>query len=295
MSRAQVTQIFQQLHQQDTASSPRVLFVYAHPDDEAIAVGGQLPLFRNALFLQVTDGAPADNADGTRLGLSRDEYRATRALELRAAFAAGGLPEARHRSLNLSDKEAAYHLASLVQDITKTLQSEQPDVVFTHPYEAGHVDHDACAFAVHQAVASLPGKQPLIVESPFYFDDHLGNFTTGAFLQERDGEACDFPLTPAQRESKEAVFAAFETQRGILDLFGPALHTERFRVAPAYDFRQPPHPWPAYYQRFIPGLNPSRFCELATAAISELQPHNSAAPHNPAAAQGAAAAQGGAA
>ena len=278
MSRAQVTRIFQQLHQQNSASSPRVLFVYAHPDDEAISVGGQFPLFRKALFLQVTDGAPADNSDGTRLGLSRDEYRATRALELRAAFAAGGLPEARHRSLNLADKQAAYHLPSLVREIANVMDTEQPDVVFTHPYEAGHVDHDACAFAVHQAVASRDGARPLIVESPFYFDDY--DFTTGVFLHGHDDQTCGFPLNPAQRDSKEAVFAAFETQRGILDLFGPALRTERFRVAPAYDFRHAPHSWPAYYQRFIPDLSPSRFCELATAAMSELQ------------SQGAVAAQG---
>ena len=251
--------------------SPRVLFVYAHPDDEAIAVGGRLSLFRNALFLQVTDGAPADNADGDRLGLSRDEYRAVRALELRAAFAAGGLPEARHRCLNVPDKQAAYHLPELVQAVAQALETEQPEIVFTHPYEAGHVDHDACAFAVHQAVGLLAGTQPRILESPFYFDDPERNFTTGVFLHEDRTEVCDLPLNAAQRESKEAVFAAFETQRGILDLFGPTLWTERFRVAPAYDFTQPPHPWPAYYQRFIPDLNPARFCELATAAMAELQ------------------------
>lgn len=246
------------------------MFVYAHPDDEAIAAGGQLPLFREALFLQVTDGAPADNADGDRLGLSRDEYRATRALELRAAFAAGGLPEARHRSLNVPDKEAAVDLPSLTRKVAQVIAAEQPEVIFTHPYEGGHADHDACAFAVHQAVTKLGDAKPLLVESPFYFANPDGGIETGAFLREDDADILTLPLSPEQRDAKQAAFAAFTTQSSMLALFKPMLQRECFRVAPAYDFCVPATSGPAYYEFFIPHLSGVRFAQLAAGALESM-------------------------
>ena len=116
-----------------------------------------------------------------------------------------------------------------------------------------------------------------MIESPFYFDDRNGIFTAGAFLHDDETESFDLALNPAQRETKEAVFAAFQTQSDLLGLFEPCMRVERFRVAPAYDFLLPPSPWPAYYQRFIPDLSPARFCEFAVAAIAELEPAGVAA------------------
>ncbi|GAA3750211.1 PIG-L deacetylase family protein [Terriglobus aquaticus] len=241
--------------------------MYAHPDDEMIAVGGHLSLFRQALFLQVTNGAPADNADGNRLGLSRDEYRATRALELRAAFAAAGLPEARHRCLNLPDKEAAFHLPDLTDQIAQLVAAEPPDYIFTHPYEGGHPDHDACAFAVHTAVAALPENRPVILESPFYFSNADGTMHTGSFLHEEPGTILTLPLSASQQQSKQAAFAAFQTQRDVLANFPVAVREERFRIAPVYDFTNPAAPGPAFYESFVPGLTAARFSALAAEAL----------------------------
>lgn len=246
---------------------PRVLFVYAHPDDEVLAVGGHLPLFREALFLQATDGAPADNSDGNRLGLSRDEYRATRALELRAAFAAAGLPEVRHRCLNLPDKEAAFHLPDLTAQVAAAIATESPDFVYTHPYEAGHPDHDSCAFAVHTAVAALSGPRPTIVESPFYYRNPDWTMHTGSFLQEKPDTILTLPLSAAQQQSKQAALDAFETQRDVLANFSATTREERFRVAPAYDFTQLAAPGPAFYESFVSGLTADRFIELAAEAL----------------------------
>ena len=270
MSREPVQSILQQLsHGQ--APVPRVLLVYAHPDDEAIAVGGQLPIFRQGLFVQVTDGAPRDNSDGQRLGLSQDEYRATRALESRAALAAGGLPEARHRCLNLPDKEAALHLVELTQCLAEIVAAERPAAIFTHPYEGGHADHDSCAFAVHQAVARLDGDRPLILESPFYFRAQDGGMQTGAFLDEEEESIATCTLSPEQQERKRAALACFTTQASVLQSFADALSQERFRVAPTYDFTRPACPGPAFYESFIPHMSAARFAQLASESLKAMQ------------------------
>ena len=264
LQREQIQQLFHRLRSSDP---PRTLLVYAHPDDEAIAVAGHLPLFRNALFVQVTDGAPVDNTDGIRLGLTRDEYRATRALELRSAFAAAGVPEAQHRCLNLSDKEAALHLPELIEQIAHIIRTEQPEAIFTHPYENGHADHDSTAFAVHQAVAGISSNAPVILESPFYFRSPGGGIHTGSFLHEDPENTVSLPLSPGQQQGKRAAFAAFSTQQHVLQDFDAVLREERFRVAPAYDFTRPATSGPAFYESFIP-LTAVRFAELATEAIN---------------------------
>lgn len=267
MPHEQLQQLFRDLQ----AGVPRrVLFVYAHPDDETIAVGGHLALFRDALFVQVTDGAPADNADGERLGLSRDEYRATRILESRTAFAAAGLPEARRRALNYADKEAALHLAEITLQVAEILAAEQPHFILTHPYEAGHPDHDACAFAVHTAVAAMPEPRSMVVESPFYYGNPDGTMHTGSFLPPVHGEVLMLTLSEEQRDRKEASIAAFETQREVLANFRTTLQEESFREAPAYDFTRRIAPGAAFYESFVPGLSALRFTELAAEALARV-------------------------
>lgn len=41
---------------------------------------------------------------------------------------------------------------------------------------------------------------------------------------------------------------------------------ERYRVAPSYDFHEPPHDGPVFYDSFPWGMNSEHFCELARAA-----------------------------
>ncbi|MGO8019873.1 PIG-L deacetylase family protein, partial [Rhizobium leguminosarum] len=54
--------------------------------------------------------------------------------------------------LEVPDHCAANYLADLTKRITVFLQQSAADIVVTHPYEGGHPDHDATAFATHAAL-----------------------------------------------------------------------------------------------------------------------------------------------
>jgi LmbE family N-acetylglucosaminyl deacetylase len=118
----------------------RLLLVAAHPDDEVLGAGAQLPQMYGLRLIHVTDGAPR----------------------------------------NLSDARAAGFATPLVEIFLE----HQAEVVLSHPYEGGHPDHDATAFAVHAAcrlMARRVGGSPRIVEFACYHAGE-GSLRTGEFL-----------------------------------------------------------------------------------------------------------------
>jgi LmbE family N-acetylglucosaminyl deacetylase len=262
-----------------SAAQPKSLLVFAHPDDEAIALGARLSRFRDAHFVHVTDGAPRNERDSVAHGFGRlNDYRLARREEFRKALACAGIAGASHETLDVADQEASLHLAEIAMRICGFLEQFEPEIVFTHPYEGGHPDHDACAFAVHQAVAvhaSRGHKPPAIIEAAFYHAGP-GGLVTGTFLRrpERMVEVA-YPLSPAEREHKQAVLDCFSTQKQTLSLF--RLDAERFRIAPAYEFWRPAHTPPVYYDHQPWGMTSEHFCRLAHQAREALQQEADAA------------------
>ena len=244
------------------------LLVFAHPDDESVALGARLHRLRSPLLVHVTDGAPRNLEDSTAHGFrSLADYRRHRENELSCALKLAGLEKAKRVRCGIPDQEACLCLQPLTRDLRRLLLRHRPAIVFTHPYEGGHPDHDACAFAAHRAVAALEAsgrKPPVIIEATFYHSSYDG-MATGRFLPhpQQTDEIC-LTLTEDERRRRQALLACFPSQHDILRRF-PA-DQECFRIAPRYDFLHPPHTPPVFYDQHPWGMTSQRFCELAREA-----------------------------
>jgi len=257
----------------DRGPAPRIAVVFAHPDDETIGTGARLPRLGAALFVCVTDGSPRDPADARSAGFAtREAYATARQEELSTVFRLAAIePAVRH--LGFIDQEASLHLMELSRRLATVLREAEIDAVITHPYEGGHPDHDATAFAVHAACELLrreTERAPLIIEMGSYH----GN--AGTMVPMRFPPYCrdalyglEFTLSDAERRLKARLFDAYRTQRAVLKSF--PLDVERFRLAPKYDFKQAPHPGRLFYENFKWGIDGSRWRNLATVALDELE------------------------
>ena len=63
--------------------------------------------------------------------------------------------------------------------------------------------------------------------------------------------------------------ACYATQRETLKGFGDS--TEKFRIAPLYDFTRPPHEGKLLFENYPWGMSSERFCRLAEEAEAELE------------------------
>ncbi len=247
----------------DATAMPRAMLVFAHPDDETVALGARLARFANAHFVHVTDGAPRNEQDSRWHGFrSWQEYRAARDQEFLNLLTLAGISSATHECLEIADQEAAYQMVALTRRVAQLLGAHKPEVVFTHPFEGGHPDHDACAFAVHHAVAMHDARGepvPVVIEGAFYnaVAGAPGSFLTGA----ETAAHCEYRLTEDEKKRKQARLDCFTSQRETLRGF--PLEWERFRIAPVYDFSTPPHPPPLLYDRYPWGMTAERFVQLA--------------------------------
>ncbi len=251
-------------------SSAELLVVVAHPDDEVIGAGGQLPQWGDGAFVYVTDGAPANMSDARAAGFNcRADYARARRSESEAALALAGIAARQLRHLGYGDQESTLHLDQIVSDLRQTIEAVKPMAVLTHPYEGGHPDHDSTAFAVHAACQLLRAQElaPTILEFTCYHN-RAGIMQTREFLPRAGVPIQTDLLDEAQCILKRRMFDCFESQQHVLQWF--PIDVERFRVAPRYDFSQPPHPGKLYYELFDWGMTGERWRELARNATFKL-------------------------
>ncbi len=232
-----------------------VALVLAHPDDETIALGSQLPRIADLTVVVVTDGAPRDGQDARAHGfVGPADYAETRRKELLCALALAGVEPGQVIRYGIPDQEAVLHLSDIVGRLAELLA--RFDLVVTHAYEGGHPDHDAVAFAVAAAcrlIAEEGAVAPAILEAPFYHAHRDGwGIQTFCDIPAGGDPGVDLELRPAERRLKRWMMDAHVTQRRVLALFSDSV--ERVRAAPDHDFERPANGGALLYERFGWGI-----------------------------------------
>jgi LmbE family N-acetylglucosaminyl deacetylase len=248
--------------------SGRILIVAAHPDDEVIGAGAQMPGMQARLdIVHVTDGSPDSLADAHRARFStREEYAEARRREVLNAVALAGVPEHRCHQFGLTDQRASLQMPDLTCKLVGLIHRLQPTVILTHPYEGGHPDHDACSLAVRAALDSIPEVDSELWEFTSYHARATG-VETGVFLPPTDS-TIECPLTAEQQALKRRMFECFSSQQPVLTIFNT--DTEAFRPAPKYDFTEPPHPGRLHYEQYDWGVTGPRWRQLAAETLKQI-------------------------
>jgi LmbE family N-acetylglucosaminyl deacetylase len=254
-----------------TCSSLSAVIIVAHPDDETIGAGTRLRNLQEPTLIHITDGAPRHMRDAMSAGFTkREDYARARRSELYAALDLAGINPEQAIGLGIVDQEASFNLIELVHTIAEILRHIQPDMVLTHPYEGGHPDHDATAFAAHSACTLLQNngvRAPEIIEMTSY---HIrnGTMTVFEFIPYNGCDISTAVLSDGERELKRRMLDCFATQRETLRAF--PTEVERFRPAPRYNFTRPPHEGLLFYEYSDWGMTGTRWRNLAKEALDVL-------------------------
>ncbi len=258
----------------DLTRTMRCSVIVAHPADEVVGAGCLISKLVDVTVLHITDGAPPDMQDAIAAGFNeRDDYAQARRQECLAALAIANVPEDRVVEFAVADHYAVHYLADLTKKITTFLQQSAADIVVTHPYEGGHPDHDATAFATHAALRLMKQngfRPPVLFEMALHpstdFKAKLPEFLPGF-----ERETTTLLLDERARELKQRMFACFETQRGSLKVspVGP----ERFRQPSTYDFSAPPQAGKLHYEQFDWAPRSAEWQALASQALADLFPN----------------------
>ena len=199
---------------QGGAAIPPTMVVQAHPDDEVIALGSRLASLRSAIFVHVTDGAPRDGVDASVHGFTGAHmYARARRHELEAAMALAGVGIEQLHEISCPDQQAAKCLVALSRQIAGLIARVRPKLLITHPYEGGHPDHDATAFAVHAACALLASQGlwiPELAEASSYHNSPVG-LEAYCFIPPNTGASWNgqvtIELSEQERELKSRMLA----------------------------------------------------------------------------------------
>jgi LmbE family N-acetylglucosaminyl deacetylase len=227
--------------------SGRHVVVTAHPDDETVSFGGALSLLADVVLVQLTTGA------------DDQQTSALRAAERAAALQVGGWRLV-VRDGGAPGREAHHHLPHLASLLSEVVADA--DVVWTHPYEAGHLDHDTAAWLVQRVCARGAAVR-------MEFASYHCNATTqtfGAFWPDPTVPSGTAELQGDALARKQAALAAYLSQAAILRKF-PAIEREAYRVAPRYDFAAPAPPPRCRWD--IKGYRPSTHDWRRTIAAQE--------------------------
>jgi N-acetylglucosamine malate deacetylase 2 len=236
----------------DLVRHSRCAVIVAHSGDEIIGAGGLISRLREVTILHVT------------------EYDQTKTKASISALELANVPSDRVVELGVTDIREPHSLASLSHEIAGFLQRFKPEVVLTHPYDGGHPDHDATAFATHAAMRLMQNNG---FEPPALFEMALHPSTDGQkreldFFPGTWREATTLVLDEKTRKLKRRMFDCVAVQES--NLKGTTLSLERFRRSPDYDFSIAPNAGKPAYESFDSEMTGVRWQVLARKALAEL-------------------------
>ena len=250
--------------------SLRMLILAAHPDDETIGASLLLSRFPESSVAFLTDGAPRDTRFWSAgVNGSRAAYAETRRHETFQALGDAGISRQRVFWLEGVDQEAAFEIGILAERFARLIGEMHPEIVITHAYEGGHPDHDSAAVVARIAGSSIE-PSPIVVEMTSYHARD-GRCVTGEFLNSDSTSELCFELSNGDRDRKRRMMDAYASQRLVLESF--PVDCERLRLAPQYNFSEPPHVGNLWYECMGWPMNGARWRELATSALADLQEH----------------------
>jgi len=229
----------------------RCSIIVAHPFDEVIGAGGLISKLKDVTVIHLTDGAPRTERVANEAGFEDiAEYARVRRKECVSALALANVPADHILELDIGDHQAPQFLTELSKKLATLLQQSAPDIVLTHPYEGGHPDHDATAFATNAAVRLLKRqgfRAPILFEMALH-PGRDGEKRVLDFLPSSARETTTLMLDQEAQELKRRMYECFATQRATLkeNPLGP----ERFRRPPPYDFTLPPQRGKLNYENF---------------------------------------------
>lgn len=250
--------------------------IVAHPADEIVGAGCLISKLVDVTVLHVTDGAPSEMADAEAAGFKdRTEYAKARRQECISALAIANVPEDRVVDLEVIDRCASNDMADLTKRITTFLQLSGADIVITHPYEGGHPDHDATAFATHAALRMIKENglwPPVLFEMALHPSEDF-KAKIPEFLPGPERETTTLLLDERATKLKRKMFACFETQQESLAV--SPLGPEKFRQPSAYDFSVLPNGGKLHYENFEWAPGSCEWQRLACRALADLFPNGS--------------------
>ena len=246
----------------------QIAVVTAHPDDETIGCGAQLPWLTGITIITVTNGAPRDLIDAHARGFaSAQDYANARRTELRKALSIADIPDHDSIGLDVPDQEVASNLGASTRALCEIFATRQTRLVLTHAIEGGHPDHDAVALAVRATVAlyARSGHKISIVEMPYYRAGVRG-IVYQTFVPPA-GRQIRVKLGAWEQLRKREMLAAHASQASVLAGF--SIVEEKFRVAAPFDFRTLPNRDQLLYDQYSSRLTGERWLALAVAALRE--------------------------
>ena len=262
----------------DLNRTTRCSVIVAHPADEVVGAGCLISKLVDVSVLHITDGAPTDMRDAKAAGFTnRSDYAQARKEECIAALSIANVPEERVVDFAVTDQGAAHCLTELTKKIATFLQQTGADIVVTHPYEGGHPDHDATAFATHSALRlmKINGFRPPVLFEMALHPSTDWKAKVPEFLPGSERETTTLLLDERAQQLKQRMFACFQSQRASLEV--SPLGPEKFRQPATYNFNAPPQDGKLHYENLNLAFTSEDWHTLAGNALAELFPSRQSA------------------